>query len=657
MRARALNANLELLGEAMANFLKDNDDLVYYVNRGIDWQALAELCEGSFGQPGGFESASDAQQFYRDALEMVGEFTAEEVAPYALQLDHEGVRFENGEAHVSERMQTIFDKLTSLELHGIALPRQLGGQNAPTILYFLSAELIARGDVSAMTHYSFHAGIAQTLLLFSLKEGTTEYDRETGQLVNTRFKREIEEIVRGQAWGCMDITEPGAGSDMANLVAYAEQDENGQWYVTGQKIFISSGHAKHHVVIARTDRAEGGSKGLKGLGLFLVPGYEENESGERRRIVAIDRVEEKMGHHGSVTAALNFDRAPGVLIGKPGEGFDYMLLLMNGARLSVGFECIGLCEAAYRLALAYAAERRSMGKTIDRHEMIADYLDEMEMDVRGVRALGMHAAVQEELAQKLNIRIYRKRQAGDSGVERRRLELAQKQAQAASRRATPLLKYLAAEKAVELSQRAIQILGGAGYIREYGAEKLLRDAMVMPIYEGTSQIQSLMAMRDVLGGVMKNPQAFVKRLAQTRWRALSARDANERRVARIQLLSLSAQQHLLARTAGDKFRGLTGIPVTEWPKALLKNWDPKRDFAYAMLHAERLTRLLADEHIVEILLEQSRQHPERVSILERYLDRAEPRCRFLHEEITTTGGRLLGKLAASEDKAEARAAG
>ncbi|HMJ11157.1 MAG TPA: acyl-CoA dehydrogenase family protein [Polyangiaceae bacterium] len=630
----------------MGNFLKDNDDLSYYVNRGIDWDALAELAEGRFGEPGGFESVSDARQFYRDAVEMIGEFTAEEVAPYALQLDSDGVKLENGEASESPRMRIIFEKLAALELHGIAVPRELGGQNAPTLLYFMAAELIARSDVSAMTHYSFHAGIAQTLLLFSLKERTTEYD-ETGRLVSSRFKSEIGEIVRGEAWGCMDITEPGAGSDMANLSAYAEQDEKGDWYITGQKVFISSGHAKHHVVIARTDRAEGGTLGLRGLGLFLVPGYEDDANGVRRRIVGIDRVEEKMGHHGSVTAALNFDRAPGQLIGKPGEGFDYMLLLMNGARLSVGFECIGLCEAAYRLALAYAAERRSMGKTIDRHEMIADYLDEMEMDVRGLRALGMHAAVQEEYAQKLNVRVYRMQDG--PAVERKRLEQAQKRYQAASRRATPLLKYLAAEKAVDLARRAIQVLGGAGYIREYGAEKLLRDAMVMPIYEGTSQIQSLMAMRDVLGGLMKNPQAFVKRLAQTRWRALSARDVNERRVARIQLLSLSAQQHLLARTAGDKFRGLQGTPLTEWPKALLRNWDPKRDFAYAMLHAERLTRLLADEHIVEILLEQSRQHLERARILERYLDRAEPRCRFLHEEITTTGQRLLTKLASLEE--------
>jgi hypothetical protein len=157
-----------------------------------------------------------------------------------------------------------------------------------------------------------------------------------------------------------------------------------------------------------------------------------------------------------------------------------------------------------------------------------------------------------------------------------------------------------------------------------------------------------MAMKDTLGRVMKNPQEFVRRVAQARWRALSARDPLERRLARVQQLSLGAQQHLLARTAADKVRSLGDRPVTDWPRALLRNWNPKRDFAYALLHAERLTRLLADEAIGEVLLAQARRHPERRELCDRYLERAEPRCRFLHDEITTTGQRLLDQLAEAE---------
>ena len=166
----------------------------------------------------------------------------------------------------------------------------------------------------------------------------------------------------------------------------------------------------------------------------------------------------------------------------------------------------------------------------------------------------------------------------------------------------------------------------------------------MPIYEGTSQIQALMSMKDTLGAIMKNPQAFVKRIAQARWRSISSSDALERRVAKIHLISLTAQNHLITKTATDKVRSLSGRPLGEWPDAFLKNWNPKRDFAYAMLHAERLARLLTDEVIAESLLEQAQAHPERRELLERWLDRCEPRCRFLHDEITTTGERLLRTL-------------
>jgi hypothetical protein len=177
--------------------------------------------------------------------------------------------------------------------------------------------------------------------------------------------------------------------------------------------------------------------------------------------------------------------------------------------------------------------------------------------------------------------------------------------------------------------------------------------MVMPIYEGTSQIQALMAMKDTLGGILKNPQRFVRRGAQARWRSLSARDGLERAVARIATLSFQAQQQLIVRTAGDKLKATAQRPLAEWPRQLMRNWNPKRDFAYAMLHAERLTRVLVDEAVAELLWEQAKQDPARRELLERWVERAEPRCRHLVDEIASTGDRLLGKLrgrAVAEEK-------
>lgn len=639
----------------MASFLKDNDDLLYYFEKGLDWSALVEATERGGLAASGYASMAEAVAFYREIAETVGEFVADEIAPYTAEIDRGGVIFENGEAHFPPRATAIFEQIKKLELHGLCVPRELGGLNAPMALYYLVSEMFGRADVSIMAHHGFHGGMAAAALMFSVREGTTKFDPKTGALIETRFRTMIEEIVKGQSWGCMDITEPDAGSDMARLRAVGEQDENGNWFVTGQKIFITSGHGKWHFVIARTEKAgdpDDPMAGLKGLSMFLVPTYEDLPGGKRKRIVTLERVEEKLGHHASVTAALAFERAPAQLVGKRGEGFDYMLLLMNGARVGVGFECLGLCEASIRIATDYAAQRKSMGKTIDKHEMIADYLDEMRTDAQALRALCVHGTYHEELAQKLAMKL-RLGEAELSADEKKALEKRIGKHKRAARRVTPLLKYFGAEKAVEMARRAIQIHGGVGYTKEYGAEKLLRDAMVMPIYEGTSQIQSLMAMKDTLGAILKRPQAFLRGGAQARWRAMSARDPLERRLAKLQATSHAAQQHLVLRTAGDKFKSVQDHPLTEWPERFSKNWNPKRDFAFAMLHAERLTKILIDEAVAEILWDQAKRHPERRAVLERWLERAEPRSRFLLDEITTTGDRLLGVLRPGEHVAPA----
>jgi len=623
----------------MANFLQDNDDLLFYLDKGIDWGPIVELTERGFIDEEGPRDLAEAKELYRDVADMVGTFAAEEIAPRAKAIEAVGFRMENGEAVAPPELDAVFQRIRELDLHRLCLPRELGGTNCPLMLYFIDCELMARADVSVMAHHGFHGGMALAALVFSIREGSTHFAGR--RIASTRFPEAIEEMASGRAWGCMDITEPDAGSDMARLRTVGEQDEHGNWFVSGQKIFITSGHGKYHFVIARTEKVKDPSdplSGLQGLSMFLVPAYEEDEHGNRRRIVSLDRVEEKLGHHGSCTAALTFERAPAHLLGKRGEGFKYMLLLMNNARLGVGFESIGLCEAAYRLARDYATQRPSMGKTIDRHEMIADYLDQMRTEIQGLRAIAMYGAWHEEMAQKLELA---SRIDPDHAEAHRR---SQAKHAAAARRVTPLLKYLAAEKAVEMARHALQIHGGNGYTTEFGAEKLLRDAIVMPIYEGTSQIQSLMVMKDTLGGIMKAPQEFVKRLAQARWRSLSARDSHERRVAKLQVLALDAQQHLIRRTATDKLRSVQDRPITTWPQAFLKEWDPKRDFSYAMLHAEHLTKLLADVTIAEVLLEQAKAHPERIEVLERWLDRAEPRGRHQHDLIVSTGQSLLDRL-------------
>jgi 3-(methylthio)propanoyl-CoA dehydrogenase len=631
----------------LANFLSDNADLQYYFEEGADWGTLAELTELGFRHADGFADAAAARLFYREVADSVGDFVANHVAPHAAEIDRQGLEFRAGEVSVPPRLTTIFSQIAELGLHGLNLPRELGGMNAPLLLYFVNCELIARGDVSVMAHHGFHGGTAMAMLVFSLYEGSTEFDAN-GRISKTRWPTEMAEIASGRAWGSMDITEPDAGSDMAALRAFAEQDAAGNWFLSGQKIFITSGHGKYHFVIARTEpRTSADMKsGLAGLSLFMVPAYAEDADGRRTRLSSLDRVEEKLGHHGSATVAITFERTPAQLVGKRGEGFRYMLEFMNHARLGVGFEAIGLCESAVRMARSYAADRHSMGKPIARHELIADYLSEMETDLCGLRALAMHAAFHDEVGQK---KLLFGQLLGDSAA----LSLEARRHQAIARRTTPLLKYLASEKGVEIARRCLQIHGGNGYMREFGAEKLLRDALVFPIYEGTSQIQSLMVMKDTIKAIMKAPGDFMKQVAQARWRAVSSLNPLERSVARLQQTSCAAQQHIITRSLAAKVRTARSNGHGGWAKQLFASWDPKRDFSFALLHAERLTRILCDQAVAEVLLAQVQQHPERRPILERHLERAEPRTRFLLDEIASTGRTVLAELGSNVTTDEA----
>ncbi|MCP4680617.1 MAG: hypothetical protein GY854_35065 [Deltaproteobacteria bacterium] len=634
------------------NFYDDNEDLKFYVEKYIDWEPIVELTEFDFKAPDGFQDLEEALDVYRRILDMVGDFAANEIAPHAKEIDENHPYLKDGIVHFPEVLENIFKKIKELELHGMCIPRALGGMNCPFLLFMLGNEVMARADVSVTAHHGFHGGMAMAMMLFSIMEGTTKFDYDNLDIKSTRFADGIGEIMAGEAWGSMDITEPGAGSDMAAMRTEAKQDKDGVWLVTGQKIFITSGHAKYHFVIARTEElkdTDDAFAGLKGLSMFLVKAFEDDDEGNRTHYADFVSLEDKLGHHGSATVAISFEESPADLIGKRGEGFKYMLMLMNNARVGVGFESIGIAESAYRMAKAYAAERESMGKTIDKHEMIADYLEEMQTDIQALRALAVKSSYHEEMSQKQNL--FLMFMPPSSETERKAIQKEMKVHQNSSRMLTPLLKYLAAEKAVEISRRCIQIHGGYGYSTEYGAEKLMRDAMVLPIYEGTSQIQSLMVMKDNLMGILKDPKGFLALNAKALWLSRSSKSRVERRVSKLRVRCGRALQFLMTRMAGKKISELRGQPLGKWSSAF-QNWNPKKDFALAMLHAERLTRMLVDAAICEELLEQAKQYPERGDILERYLEKAEPRSKFLINEITKTGGRLLATLAKEDSTAE-----
>ncbi|HEY0840859.1 MAG TPA: acyl-CoA dehydrogenase family protein, partial [Vulgatibacter sp.] len=354
-----------------------------------------------------------------------------------------------------------------------------------------------------------------------------------------------------------------------------------------------------------------------------------------------------------------YEDSVGELIGKRGQGFELMLFLMNAARIGVSVEAIGNAEAAYRRAKAYAQERWTMDKPIARHELIAEKLLDMETWIPAMRALAFEAIHAVEISQRLDTKL-RTEPPSDAeelaAMKSRQARLARK-----ARRLTPLLKYVTSEKSVEIAREAMQIFGGMGYIDETGIHKLLRDALVMPVYEGTSQIQALMATKDHLLWAAKDPAGFLRRGARARLLSRTANTQLLRDVHKADTLVFSATESIMLKIFGKKVRsewegGLVGRDPAAWgrylKKRFLRQWDAKADFSLGLLHAERLTRMLADVAMGKILARQARDFPERRELAERFVHKMLLRVEATAREIEHADDSVFRAIARTQAEGE-----
>jgi len=640
---------------ASSNFFLDNDDLRFQVKHGVDWEALARLAESDFTLPDGPRSTEEAVSFYTDVLTAAGEVAAREIATRAPTIDRgHAVWLEDGQVKVSPEVQKVKESMAAVGLYGVIAPRELGGSNCPAAVYFILNELLGRADVGALSDFSFHAGVTAAMRAYSAIEGSAR--AEKGRLVQTRWDEAIRRICLGEESGCMVLTEPGAGSDLSALRTRAVL-RDGKWYLDGEKIFITNGQSQHHFVLARSEE-DAGRDGLKALSLFWVPRWIDR-GGERLENVKVTKVEEKLGHHGSPTVSLLYEQSEGELVGRRGQGFELMLLLMNNARLAVGLEAIGNAEGAYRAARDYAAERRSMGKPISQHELIAERLMEMEIWLAAMRAMAFEAINASEIAQALRFKL--QYSPPEDAEALAAMQLQQTRATRKARRLTPLLKYIAAEKGVDIAREAMQIHGGMGYIDETGVHRYLRDALVMPIYEGTSQIQALMATKDHLMAAVRNPAGFLRRSTRARLLSRTADGELARMLARADTALASATEKLLLRIFGSKLRsewehgvkGKDARAAGQYLKAeFLRHWDARADFSHGLLHAERLIRLLADVAMGKVLLKQAERFPERRALAQRFMRRMVLRAEATAREIHESDEAVFERIASEQSRAE-----
>ena len=640
------------------NFFRDNADLLFQFKHGLKWDELVELTENGYTLPDGFKNLEEAKAFYEEILHAAGEFAAKEIYPRHLKIDAKGTHLKDGEVVFPEELTHVFEGLKGLGLYGLCIPREFGGSNCPLAMYFLVNEVLARADVSSMAHFGFHGGIAMALLLFSVKEGSATI--ENGRIVKTRWDEGIREIVNGEAFGCMVLTESGAGSDLSAIRTRGVL-RDGKWILNGEKIFITSGHGQYNFVIAKTeDEKQGGEAldGLKALSMFMVR-RKITRDGKTIDNVKVTKVEEKLGHHGSATCSLLYEDSEAELVGKRGQGFELMLNMMNTARIGVGIEGIGNAEAAYRAAKAYAAERRTMGKPIDQHELIAEKLLDMDTWICGMRALAFEALNCTEISQKLELKLTHSPPRDPealAAMKARQAKLSRK-----ARRLTPLLKYITSEKGVDITRDAMQVFGGMGYIDETGIHKYLRDALVMPVYEGTSQIQALMATKDHLLWAARDPAGFLRRGARSRLLARTANSHLAKEVHRGDALIFSATETIMLRIFGKKLKAeWQGGMKDKEPAALgrylarkfLRTWDMKADFSQGLLHAERLTRMLSDVAIGKVLVKQAEQFPERKRLAERFVAKMMLRLEATAREIELSDDSVFESIAEKQARKE-----
>lgn len=457
------------------NFYQDNEDIRFHLfNRELD--EVVALRERQFADAQQFayapDSFDDALDSYDRTLAMTGELCGEHIAPRSEDVDLAGASLENGIVSYAPGTDENLRELQQADLMGVMLPRRFGGLNFPVTLYSMMTEMVSRADCSLQNLFGLQ-DIAETINRFASEEQKERY---------------LPRFSSGEADGAMALTEPEAGSDLqaVQLKAHFDPTTN-QWYLNGMKRFITNGCAKILLVLARSEE---GSHDGRGLSMFVC---------ERGPGLIVRRIEDKLGIHGSPTCELQFNDVPAELIGQRRRGLTrYVMSLMNGARVAIASQALGVGEAAYREARKYAEEREQFGKTIDHFPAV------YEMLVRSKVMLMASRTLLYETTRYVDLRDEYEHLVEHAEKDEITPEI-RKTAKAYTRLAaelTPLCKALCTEVANQVAYDGIQIHGGTGYMRDFAAERLYRDARITNIYEGTTQLQYVAAVGGVLNRVL-----------------------------------------------------------------------------------------------------------------------------------------------------------
>jgi alkylation response protein AidB-like acyl-CoA dehydrogenase len=460
----------------MENFLNDNEDILFHLEH-LDLDRIIRFKEEEFTQAEQFsfapKDAADARDSYRKVLEIIGEICGEFIAPNAPRVDEEGPQLDLSKNQVTlhPAAQKAMDMFAQADLMGFCIPRRYGGLNMPSTILCIASELISRADASCL-NFGLQQDIAETINKFASEE---------------QKQAVLPRLCSGEWDSSMILTEPDAGSDLQAVNLKAVQGEDGRWYLSGVKRFITNGCGTIGLVLARSEEK---GKGARGLSFFLY---------KRDNRMIIRRLEHKLGIHGSPTCELQFNRAPAELVGDRQRGLTkYTMWLMNNARLGIAAQAVGIAEAAYREADLYAAKRIQFDTPVRTLPPVFEILTEMKVAVEAGRTLLYETARFVDLKEALEdfSDAHPDQKGGIIDDKKRYAKLAGF--------FTPMVKAYATEMANKVAYDAIQIHGGTGYMKEFNAERHYRDARITNIYEGTTQLQIVAAIGPVTSGIAQS---------------------------------------------------------------------------------------------------------------------------------------------------------
>jgi alkylation response protein AidB-like acyl-CoA dehydrogenase len=515
----------------MGNFYRDNEDM-QFLFRHVDLDKLAAICEDGFKFAGEFDYApcdtEEAIQNYDMVLDSLGQLSADFIAGRAEEVDRQGNTLnEDGTVTYAKGIQESLEKLAQAEVMGFTLPYRFGGLNFPNLVYSMAIEIVSRADASLMSIFGLQ-GIGETINAFASEEVKEKY---------------LHDFSAGKVTGAMVLTEPDAGSDLQAVKLRAFQDDNGNWFLHGVKRFITNGCGEVLLVLARSEPDRSGGLGLS---LFVCG---------RGPTVHIRRLEDKLGIHGSPTCEIFFDNTPCELIGERQRGLvTYVMSLMNGARIGIAAQSVGIAEAAFRVARNYAATRKQFGVAIEKLPAVRDMLIDMKIAIEAGRALLYETSRVVDMEVRYSKCLESNPPEDKAEVKQLKAELRRYKRYAAM--LTPMSKYYCSEMCNRVAYDSIQVLGGSGYMRDYACERHSRDARITTIYEGTSQLQVVAAVRGVCSGTAEK---FIAELSEQQF-GPEVKDLLEELAEGTQLLKKSVA---FVKEKGNEYMDLYGRALVD----------------------------------------------------------------------------------------------